>query len=50
MKLNYRKTTEGFVQQKLDAINKTSLAPATDELPSWQRDNGLLHWLEHLGK
>lgn len=37
-------------QQKLDAINKTSLAPANDELPSWQRDNGLLYWLEHLGK
>ena len=37
-------------QQKLDAINKTSLTPATDILPSWQRDKGLLHWLEHLGK
>jgi len=37
-------------QQKLDAINKTSLTPANDELPSWQRDNGLLHWLEHLDK
>ncbi len=37
-------------QQKLDAINQTSLAPANDELPSWQRDNGLLYWLEHLGK
>ncbi|HLT24672.1 MAG TPA: tyrosine-type recombinase/integrase [Ignavibacteria bacterium] len=37
-------------QQKLDAINKTSLVPANDELPSWQSDNGLLHWLERLGK
>lgn len=37
-------------QQKLDAINKTSLVPDHDELPSWQRDNGLLLWLEHLGK
>lgn len=37
-------------QQKLDAINKTSLAPADDELPSWERDKGLLHWLKHLGK
>jgi len=37
-------------QQKLDAINKTSLAPDNDGLPSWQRDNGLLHWLEHLGR
>ena len=37
-------------QQKLDAINKTSLTPDTGKLPSWQRDKGLLHWLEHLGK
>lgn len=37
-------------QQKLDAINKTSLTPARDIVPSWQRDKGLLHWLEHLGK
>lgn len=37
-------------QQKLDAINKTSLTPHTSKLPSWQKDKGLLHWLEHLGK
>ena len=37
-------------RQKLDAINRTSLAPADDGLPSWERDRGLLHWLEHLGK
>ncbi|MDT7828317.1 tyrosine-type recombinase/integrase [Pricia sp. S334] len=30
-------------QQKLEAINATSLAPDDDGLPSWQRDNGLLH-------
>jgi len=37
-------------QQKMDAINKTSLTPDIGKLPSWQRDKGLLHWLEHLGK
>lgn len=37
-------------QQKLDAINKTSLAPLSHDLPSWQKDKGLLHWLESLGK
>lgn len=37
-------------QQKIDAINRTSMVPPTDELPSWQKDKGLLHWLEQLGK
>lgn len=37
-------------QQKLDAINKTSLAPVKDNLPSWQKDNGLLLWLENLSR
>jgi len=37
-------------QQKMDAINKTSLTPDIGKLPSWQSDKGLLGWLEHLGK
>lgn len=37
-------------EQKLDAINKTSLAPETNDAPVWLKDKGLLHWLESLGR
>lgn len=36
-------------EQKLEAINKTSLTPVTREDPVWLKDKGLLHWLESLG-
>jgi integrase/recombinase XerD len=36
-------------EQKLEAINKTSLTPLTPEGPAWLKDKGLLHWLESLG-
>jgi len=36
-------------EQKLDAINKTSLTPITRGDPAWLKDKGLLHWLESLG-
>ena len=35
-------------EQKLEAINKTSLVPLSKEAPSWLKDKGLLHWLENL--
>lgn len=37
-------------QQKLDAINKTSLTPDAGKIPSWQNDRGLLRWLNSLGR
>lgn len=36
-------------QQKLDAINKTSIT-IEQSSPSWQKDKGLLLWLSNLGK
>ncbi len=36
-------------EQKLEAINKTSLTPLTHEDPAWLTDRELLHWLESLG-
>lgn len=47
-------TTEIYARinnrQKLEAIEKTSLSPDPDKLPVWQRNKGLLQWLEGLGK
>ena len=37
-------------QQKRDAIEKTSLYRDLGKTPSWQKDKGLLNWLENLGK
>lgn len=37
-------------EQKRRAIEKTSLSPGEEDLPSWQTDKGLLSWLESLGK
>lgn len=45
-------TTEIYARidnkQKREAIEKTSLSP--NKLPSWQKNKGLLQWLENLGK
>lgn len=47
-------TTEIYARidnkQKREAIEKTSLAPSPEDNPSWQKDKGLLGWLESLGK
>jgi site-specific recombinase XerD len=47
-------TTEIYARidnkQKKEAIEKTSLSPVVKKLPSWQKNKGLLHWLESLGK
>jgi len=47
-------TTEIYVRinnkQKIEAIEKTSLSPDLDKLPVWQKNKGLLQWLENLGK
>lgn len=47
-------TTEIYARinnrQKLEAIEKTSLSPDPEKLPVWQRNKGLLQWLEGLGK
>ena len=46
-------TTEIYARisqrQKIEAIEKTSLAPDVDSLPIWQKNKGLLQWLESLG-
>lgn len=47
-------TTEIYARidnrQKREALEKTSLAPESSELPVWQSNKGLLEWLESLGK
>lgn len=47
-------TTEIYARinnrQKLEAIEKTSLSPDPEKLPVWQKNRGLLQWLEGLGK
>jgi integrase/recombinase XerD len=47
-------TTEVYARidnkEKRAAIEKTSLSPQLKETPSWQRNKGLLNWLESLGK
>jgi len=47
-------TTEIYARidnkQKREAIEKTNLSPYTADAPSWQKDKGLLNWLENLGK
>lgn len=47
-------TTEIYARissiQKLEALEKTSLTPDGDKLPAWQKNKGLLQWLESLGK
>lgn len=47
-------TTEIYARinnrQKLEAIEKTSLSPDPEKLPVWQKNKGLLQWLEGLGK
>jgi site-specific recombinase XerD len=47
-------TTEIYARidnkQKREAINKTSLSLCPEDTPSWQKDKGLLDWLENLGK
>ncbi len=47
-------TTEIYARinnkQKMEAIEKTSLTPDADKLPVWQKNKGLLQWLESLGK
>jgi site-specific recombinase XerD len=47
-------TTEIYARigtrQKLEAIEKTSLTPDLETLPIWQRNKGVLQWLESLGK
>ena len=47
-------TTEIYARidnkQKREAIEKTSLSPGLAEDPLWQKDKGLLKWLENLGK
>lgn len=47
-------TTEIYARadnkQKREAIEKTSLSPAPKKMPSWQKNKGLLQWLENLGK
>nr|DAL26512.1 MAG TPA_asm: SITE SPECIFIC RECOMBINASE XERD [Caudoviricetes sp.] len=47
-------TTEIYARisqrQKMEAIEKTSLSPDPDKLPVWQKNKGLLQWLESLGK
>lgn len=46
-------TTEIYARisskQKMEAIEKTSVSPAPEVLPVWQRNKGLLAWLESLG-
>lgn len=46
-------TTEIYARisqrQKIEAIEKTSLTPDVDSLPVWQKNKGLLKWLESLG-
>ena len=37
-------------EQKMKAIEHTALSNKADEYPSWQKDKGLLGWLEGLGK
>jgi integrase/recombinase XerD len=47
-------TTEIYARidnkQKREAIEKTSLSPELKEVPTWQKNKGLLNWLESLGK
>jgi site-specific recombinase XerD len=47
-------TTEIYVrddhEQKIKAIEHTALSNIANECPSWQKDRGLLDWLESLGK
>jgi site-specific recombinase XerD len=47
-------TTEIYARistrQKLEAIEKTALSPDSEILPIWQRNKGVLQWLESLGK
>jgi len=37
-------------EQKIKAIEHTALSNKVDEFPVWQKDKGLLNWLERLGK
>lgn len=47
-------TTEIYARistkQKIEAIEKTALSPSPESLPVWQRNKGILKWLEDLGK
>jgi integrase len=47
-------TTEIYARidnrQKREAIEKTSLSLGLSEDPSWQKDKGLLNWLESLAR
>jgi site-specific recombinase XerC len=47
-------TTEIYARidnkQKREAIEKTSLSPELSENPEWQKNKGLLRWLESLSK
>ncbi len=47
-------TTEIYARidnkQKREAIEKTSLSLSPEDAPSWQKNRGLLEWLENLGK
>jgi len=47
-------TTEIYARadnlQKIKAIEHTALSKKVDELPTWQKDKGLLEWLDSLGK
>lgn len=47
-------TTEIYARigtrQKIEAIEITALSPDTATLPVWQRNKGMLQWLESLGK
>jgi integrase/recombinase XerD len=47
-------TTEIYARidnkQKREALEKISLSPAPKKIPSWQKNIGLLQWLERLGK
>jgi site-specific recombinase XerD len=37
-------------EQKIKAIEHTALSNVVNETPSWQKDRGLLEWLQNLGK
>jgi len=37
-------------EQKIKAIEHTALSNSVNDYPSWQKDKGLLDWLESLGK
>lgn len=47
-------TTEIYARidnkQKREAIEKITLSPGLADTPLWQKNKGLLNWLENLGK